>query len=368
MSADDAVLVLNVGSSSVKFRVFGNYPDLPLLADGRITGIGSRPVFKIKGQTSRSLPANLSQKQALKEIVDWLRASDKGWNLVAAGHRIVHGGALFSDPLVLDDDVLSQLEQFVKLAPLHQPHGLVAVRAVAELYPGLPQVGCFDTAFHASIDPLAQSYALPATLRCRGIRRYGFHGLSYEWIAHVLESEDSGVPERVVAAHLGNGASLCAMLRGRSVDTTMGMTALDGLPMGTRSGALDPGAVIYMLRECGLSLDELEDILYNHSGLKGLSGGISDMRKLLASESAEAALAVRYFVYRTAQGIARMAVSIGGIDLLVFTGGIGENAVPVRSGVLERLSFLPDFETRVIAADEERMIALHAIRVIRELR
>lgn len=367
MKRQNAVLVLNVGSSSVKFRVFSKEKDLPLLATGRITGIGSRPLFSIKGHESRQLEAGLTQKQALKKVLDWIVSDDQGWTLVAAGHRIVHGGPHLSGPVLLDEELLSKLDSLVKLAPLHQPYCLAAVRAVADIYPDLPQIGCFDTAFHATHDHLIQSYALPEDLRNSGIRRYGFHGLSYEWIAHILEQEEGGAPKHVVAAHLGNGASLCAMRYGRSVDTTMGMTALEGLPMGTRSGTLDPGAVIYMLRQCGLSLEDVEDILYNQSGLKGLSGGISDMRQLLASESAKAVFAVEYFIHKTAQFVSQMVVSLGGMDLLVFTGGIGENATTVRNGIIEKLSFLPDFETRVITADEERMIAFHTLQLMSDL-
>jgi len=364
MNRTDAVLVLNVGSSSVKFRVFRAVSALPLLADGRVTGIGSHPLFRLNGQDDRTLNSNLTQPQALKEVLDFAQGDRNGWRLVAAGHRIVHGGTSYCNPVRIDRDILTQLDRLTPLAPLHQPHNLAAIRALANLYPELPQIGCFDTAFHTGHDPVTQSYALPKTLRDQGIRRYGFHGLSYEWTAHVLAQDSGGIPERVVAAHLGNGASLCAMRRGDSIDTTMGMTALEGLPMGTRCGALDPGAVIYMQHSCGLSLREVEHMLYNCSGLKGLSGGLSDMKKLLASNTPEAHLAVDYFTFRTAQKIAEMAVSLGGLDMLVFTGGIGENAAPVRDNILKRLSFLPTFSTRVIEADEERMIARHTLSVL----
>lgn len=360
----DAILVLNVGSSSIKFRVFGATEELPLLADGRVTGIGSRPLFSAAGEAMRELPQELSQKQALREVLDWIGANGHDWVLLAAGHRIVHGGTPFSSPVMLDDAVLSRLDAYVRLAPLHQPYGLAAVRAVSELYPGLPQVGCFDTAFHATHDEVTYSFAIPKALRDSGIRRYGFHGLSYEWVAYVLAKDEMGIPERVVAAHLGNGASLCAIRSGRSVDTTMGMTALEGLPMGTRSGALDPGAIFHMERECGMTIEQVEDTLYNLSGLHGLSGGISDMRKLLAAGTPEADFAVAYFVRKTAQFIAQMAVSLGGMDTLVFTGGIGENAAPVRDRIVEALSFMPPFEVRIIEADEERMIARHTLRVL----
>lgn len=364
MTAVRAVVVLNVGSSSVKFRVLGAEEALPVLADGRVSGIGSRPELRVSGQATLALERQMDQAGAIKAVLDYLRDQQQDWKLVAAGHRIVHGGQDYRAPVVLSDQILARLERYTPLAPLHQRHNLDAVRALAKFYPELPQIGCFDTAFHAGHDVVTHSYALPRALRELGIRRYGFHGLSYEWIAQVLAAEPGGGPQRVVAAHLGNGASLCAIRNGFSVDTTMGMTALEGLPMGTRCGALDPGAVIYMLRSCGLALDELERTLHDESGLKGLSGGLSDMSELLASDSPQAALAVDYFVLRTAQKIAEMVVSLGGMDLLVFTGGIGENAAVVRDRIGQRLAFLPEFEMRVIPADEERMIARHTLGLL----
>ena len=361
MTSKRAVVVLNVGSSSVKFRVYRAEAALPLLADGRVTGIGSRPRFQVDDQASEELNADTGQDEAVRLVLDYVDSKDRGWELVAAGHRIVHGGEDFDHPVLVDDEVVERLQRYTPLAPLHQHHNLAAVRALSERCPELPQVGCFDTAFHAGHDPVTRSFALPEHLRNQGIRRYGFHGLSYEWIAQVLSEEPGGVPERVVAAHLGNGASLCAIRRGASVDTTMGMTALDGLPMGTRCGAIDPGAVLFMLRSLGLSLDEVERTLHDESGLKGLSGGISDMSELVASDSADAKLALDYFVLRTAQKIGEMVVSLGGLDALVFTGGIGENVALVRERIVDRLAFLPAFDVRVIAADEERMIARHTL-------
>ncbi len=365
MSPQPAVVVLNVGSSSVKFRVLGAEDALPVLADGRVTGIGSRPQFSLRGEAARTLDDQLDLPAAIGEVLNYLQDRSDDWRLLAAGHRIVHGGEEFRAPVRLDEDILARLDRYTPLAPLHQRYNLEAVRALADRYPELPQVGCFDTAFHADHDAVTASYALPRTLRDQGIRRYGFHGLSYEWIARVLAEDPDAAPGRVVVAHLGNGASLCAMRSGRSVDTTMGMTALEGLPMGTRCGAIDPGAVLFMLRSCGLSLDEVERTLHDESGLKGLSGGTSDMSELVAGNSSEAKLAVDYFVLRTAQKIGEMVVSLGGLDALVFTGGIGENVAPVRERIGERLAFLPDFQVRVIAADEERMIALHTLRALR---
>lgn len=364
MSPQPAVLVLNVGSSSVKFRVFGAHAELPVLVDGRLTGIGSQPQLSVRDEPVQALDPGLDLAAAVRAVLKHLRARESDWRLLAAGHRIVHGGEAFRAPVLLSAAILDQLETYVPLAPLHQRHNLDAVRALARDYPELPQIGCFDTAFHAGHDAVTASYALPKALRDQGIRRYGFHGLSYEWIARLLSAEPGGMPARVVAAHLGSGASLCAMRAGQSVDTTMGMTALEGLPMGTRCGAIDPGAVLFMLRSCGLSVDQAERLLHDESGLKGLSGGLSDMSGLLASERPEAKLAVDYFVLRTAQKIGEMVVSLGGLDLLVFTGGIGENAAPVRERIVERLGFLPDFGVRMIHADEERMIGLHTLNLL----
>ena len=364
MTSKPAVVVLNVGSSSVKFRVLSAEDALPVLADGRVTGIGSQPSLHLRGEQSQALETGLDLGGAIQAVLDFLRSQERDWTLLAAGHRIVHGGKEFRVPVLLGADILERLELYVPLAPLHQRHNLDAVRALARCYPELPQVGCFDTAFHADHDPVTASYALPQALRDRGIRRYGFHGLSYEWIAQLLTGEPGGAPERVVVAHLGNGASLCAMRSGKSVDTTMGMTALEGLPMGTRCGAIDPGAVLYLLRSCDMSPDEVQRVLHDESGLKGLSGGISDMSALVASDRPEAKLAVDYFVLRTAQKIGEMVVSLGGLDALVFTGGIGENVGLVRERIVERLAFLPAFDVRIIPADEERMIGLHMLRLL----
>ena len=363
MNETAAVLVLNVGSSSVKFRVLAADETLSVLTDGRVTGIGSRPRLTFDGQPGQRLEDGLDLAGAIEQVLAKLR-QQPGWRLVAAGHRIVHGGEEFRRPVLLDAELLDRLERYVPLAPLHQRHNLNAVRALAESFPALPQVGCFDTAFHADHDLVTASYALPKALREHGIRRYGFHGLSYEWIAQVLAAQPGGAPERVIAAHLGNGASLCALRAGQSIDTTMGMTALEGLPMGTRCGAIDPGAVLFMLRSLDLSVSEVQRLLHDESGLKGLSNGISDMAELLASDSEAARLAVDYFILRSAQKIAEMVVSLGGLDTLVFTGGIGENAATIRERIQERLAFLPPFDVQVIPADEERMIAQHTLALL----
>ncbi|WP_348674430.1 acetate/propionate family kinase [uncultured Abyssibacter sp.] len=361
------LLTLNTGSSSVKFRLFGLAAELPLLAGGKIMDIGGHAVFSAATAGGDAAPvplaADADHAGAVDAVLAWLEA--EGFTVAAmsaAIHRIVHGGERHADPVRLDAAVMDELRGLASLAPLHQAHNLAAVDILGERHPDMPQYGCFDTAFHARHDPLHHLYALPADVRERGVVRYGFHGLSYAWIARRLRDDFPHLAEgRVVAAHLGNGASLCAMRGGRSIDTTMGMTALDGLPMGTRSGAIDPGAVLYMQRELGYSLDAVEDLLYNRSGLKGLSGISNDVKTLFDSNAPDAAFALRYFALRTAQHIGYMAVSIGGMDGLIFTGGIGENAASVRAEILDHLAFLPPFEHHVIAANEERGMALEIV-------
>ncbi len=357
------LLVLNTGSSSVKFRLFELTENLPLIAGGKVTEIGGKCAFKASkegsAETKQTLPPDTTHQDALSVILSWLDENGIGArNLSAVAHRIVHGGERYADPVRLDTEVMRYLQTLNALAPLHQPHNLAGVDIIAAKMPGLVQYGCFDTAFHAGHDELFYSFALPEEIRSQGVRRYGFHGLSYDWIAQSIKGDFPHLlNSRIVVAHLGNGASLCAMKDGKSVDTTMGMTALDGLPMGTRCGALDAGVVIYMLRELGLGVDEAERILYEESGLKGLSGLTNDVKTLSESDDPHAAFALDYFVLKTAQHIAAMAVSIGGLDVLVFTGGIGENAPDIREKISSRLSFLSGFETIVIPANEERSMA-----------
>ncbi len=359
----DTLLTVNAGSSSVKASLFARGSGLPLLAECHIKNIGESPVFTLScdnAEHEQALPPASTHEDALAHILRWIAAQGKGWTLTAAAHRVVHGGQDFTEPVLVTPDVLQRLQAFVPLAPLHQPHNLAAIEILSRLKPDLPQIAAFDTAFHAHQDGLHKCFALPEHLRRQGIRRYGFHGLSYEWIARVLKKDHPALARgKVVAAHLGNGASLCAMHNSQSIDTTMGMTALDGLPMGTRCGALDPGAVLYMIRALGMAPEDVEDALYNDSGLKGLSGATNDVKKLLASPDPHAAFALDFLALKTAQFAAAMAVSLGGIDALVFTGGIGENAAPVRESVLKRLRFLGPFETLVIPADEDRMLASH---------
>jgi acetate kinase len=362
------LLVLNVGSSSIKFQVF-EHQTLQVLMSGKVTGIGTEPRLRARvagspGPVDTPLPA-ADHDTAMAAVIDLMDRHDDGWQLKAVAHRVVHGGTALRAPVVVTPQIMAALAALAPLAPLHQPHNLAGIAASARLAGHAPDIACFDTAFHAQIDPLFQSFAIPRALHAQGVRRYGFHGLSYEWLALELARQRPDLqPARVVAAHLGNGASLCALRAGQSVDTTMGMTALDGLPMGTRSGAIDAGAVTYLQRELGMGAAQVEHLLYDDSGLKGLSGVSSDMQALLASTDPQAAFAVDYFTLKVAQYVAQMAVSLGGLDALVFTGGIGENAEPVRQAVRARLAHLPGFETLVIPANEEKMMALHAQRLL----
>ncbi len=359
--------MLNAGSSSIKFRLYALGGALPFLLGGKVTDIGGAPVFQVhEEEHSRDdihpLPVGTTHADALEHILEWLEARRDRWQLAAAAHRVVHGGTRYTRATRLDDAALAYLDTLCPLAPLHQPHNLAAVHALWSNHPDLPQFACFDTAFHAQHDPLFSCFALPQSLREQGIRRYGFHGLSYQWIAHCLARDYPTLAQgKVVVAHLGNGSSLCALQAGASIDTTMGMSTLDGLPMGTRCGALDAGAVLYMAQALQLTPARISDILYEESGLKGLSGISNDVKTLLADGGADAQFALDYYALRTAQHIASMAVSLGGMDALVFTGGIGEHAKPVRAAILARLAFLPAFPSLVIAANEERAMAQEVI-------
>jgi acetate kinase len=316
-------------------------------------------------------------------ILGWLREHADGVSLIAAGHRVVHGGLAYDRPVRIDNAVLESLQSLVPLAPLHQPHNIAAVRAVAEIEGRLPQVACFDTAFHRTQARVAQTFAIPRALTEQGVRRYGFHGLSYEYIARRLPDVVPGA-RRVVVAHLGSGASMCAIADGRSVESTMGFTAVDGLPMGTRTGALDPGVVLYLLQELGYDAGRIERLLYKESGLLGVSGISNDMRDLLASSEPAARDAVELFVYHICKHLGGLAAALGGIDTLVFTAGIGENAAPVREAVCRNAAWLglrldpaanerngPCISTAdsavsawVIPTNEELMIAIHTLALL----
>ena len=346
---DCAVLMLNAGSSSLKFEVFDLAPNgLRCFLRGQIDGIGHQAHFKVKDGAGLALhdasfsgDAITSQHAALAWLLAWLHAHMAGKQLVAVGHRVVHGGTQFTQPVRVDASVLQQLEALVPLAPLHQPHNLAPIRSLLAERPELPQVACFDTAFHHGQPPEAQMFALPWRFYEDGVRRYGFHGLSYEYMARTAKTQvPSLAAGRTVVAHLGNGVSLCAMVDGKSVATTMGFTALDGCPMGTRCGSLDAGVVIHLARAYGMSIDAIESMLYLESGLLGLSGVSSDMQDLLDSSAPGARRAVDYFVYQLAREVASMAAAMGGMDALVFTAGIGENSAPIRQAVCERLAWM----------------------------
>ncbi|MBK7673441.1 MAG: acetate/propionate family kinase [Candidatus Accumulibacter sp.] len=347
---EKVILVLNAGSSSLKFSVFAlpAAGELRAVAVGQIEGLGTAPRLKVKDGAGERIAEEqwdksevASHAQALQRIAGLLRSRFQGSVLTGVGHRVVHGGPDYSAPLLLTAEAMTRLETFVPLAPLHQPHNLAAIRAVQEAQPELPQVACFDTAFHQTQETVAQFYGLPYEYFERGIRRYGFHGLSYEYIAATLPRVAPEIASgRVVVAHLGSGASMCALHGGLSVGSSMGFTALDGLLMGTRPGNMDPGIVLYLLQQEGMSAKQIEDLLYKRSGLLGLSGIGNDMRVLLASDAPRAKLAIDHFVYRISRELGALAAVLGGLDALVFTAGIGENSARIRQLVCEKARWL----------------------------
>lgn len=359
------LLIINAGSSSIKFMLFGLTPDLPYMGKGKVVEIGGPSMFDAvradgSHNVEKALPVGTTtHEKALDVILEWIEQSkQEGEEISAVAHRVLHGSTRYSAPIRLDKDNIAFLDSLCPLGPLHQPHNLSCIKLMAQKNGDMPQFGCFDTAFHTTQDPLQSTFPLPKKYRDLGMMRYGFHGLSYDWISQQLQKDHPHLyAGRVVVAHLGNGASLCAMKGGKSMGTTMGMTAVDGLPMGTRTGSFDAGAVFYMQRSLGMSIDDVEKVLYKESGLKGLSGITSDCRVLSSSDDPNAKFALEYFAMKVAQNIASMAVAIGGLDGLVFCGGIGENAPNVRAMVLERLAFLPKFETHVIPTNEERGMA-----------
>ncbi len=381
------LLTLNAGSSSIKFALFEPRPQgLDRLAVGQVEGLGERAHFcavTTAGERHEQwLDGSVADHaHALQGVLDWLRLNFPNRAVAAVSHRVVHGGAEHVEPVVIDDHSRAQLETLVPLAPLHQPHNLAGIDAARAAFPDALQVACFDTSFHRSHPFVADTFALPRQYYEQGIRRYGFHGLSYEFIARQLKSRHPGLlAGRVIVAHLGNGASMCAMRGGRSVASTMGFTALDGLPMGTRCGQIDPGVLLYLVSERGMNVQSLTDLLYRNSGLKGMSGLSNDMRVLLASDLPSAREAVDYFVEQCRRELGGLAASLGGLDALVLTGGIGEHAAEVRSRLLRGMGWLGiDFDESanqagaeeislpcsavrvlVLATDEERMLAEHA--------
>ncbi|MDX9884256.1 acetate/propionate family kinase [Thauera sp.] len=339
-----AVLVLNAGSSSLKFALYavnGDVAEAPAVS-GQVEGIGATPEVTLKTADGQRLTEPVvtsggqgeQHRDALNHVFALLNRHNPALDIVAAGHRIVHGGEHYSAPTRLDEAVLRTLDTFVPLAPLHQPHNLRAVRAVAMLMPNVPQVGCFDTAFHRTQPAVAQAFGLPRKYTAEGVKRYGFHGLSYDYVARQLpELIGERAKGAVVIAHLGNGASMCALRDGKSVASTMGFTAVEGLMMGTRTGSLDPGVMLYLMEQKGMDAKALTNLLYKESGLLGVSGISQDMRTLLASSAPEAKEAVDLFCYRIARELGSLAAAAGGLDALVFTGGIGEHAAAVREKV-----------------------------------
>jgi acetate kinase len=390
----ETILVVNAGSSSIKFQLFsvGAGDQLQRRLRGQIEGIGVHPRLVAKGLGGETLidktwpGADAADvPAALGKVVEFLRA-EIGTLPTAVGHRVVHGGPDYSEPILIDDVLLERLQAFAPLAPLHQPNNLGPIRTLRQRQPQLPQIACFDTAFHRGHPEIADRYALPERFYQEGVRRYGFHGLSYEYVASQLPKVAPEIAQgRVVVAHLGSGASMCAMHAGKSVESTMGFTALDGLPMGTRPGQLDAGIVLYLLTEKGMIAHEIEHLFYHDCGLKGLSGVSNDVRDLLASSDPRAKLALDYFVYRIALFAGMLGAAMEGIDAFVFTAGVGENAPAIRNAVALRLSWLglkldPEANAKgagristegsrvgcyVIPTDEELMIARHTLRVLR---
>jgi len=392
VTAMDTILVVNAGSSSVKFQVFAVDGDgrLRRQIKGQMDGIGSRPRLRATDAAGAKLAERAYPIEsvgdvpaALQVAADWLR-DERQVTPLAVGHRVVHGGPEYDRPVLIDHGVVSRLERYAALAPLHQPHNLAPIRTLLANFPSLPQVACFDTAFHRDHGDLADFYAIPRRLHEEGVRRYGFHGLSYEYIAKTLPKVAPEIAAgRVIVAHLGSGASMCAIHGGRSVESTMGFTAVDGLPMGTRPGQIDPGVILYLTLVRGMSPAEVQDFLYRDCGLKGLSGISNDMRELQTSTDPNAAFAVEYFVYRAALNTGMLAAALQGVDALVFTAGIGENSDSIRARIAARLGWLnialdPAENSRhalrisrpdttpvyVVPTDEELMIAQHTLSLL----
>ncbi len=364
----DALLTLNAGSSSIKFALFRRAAPVPQQPElvGQIDGIGAaRTHLKAQDGSGRvlddadlALAGDQPHRAALVQLVRWLQEHEAGWRIAGVGHRVVHGAQDYSQPIRLDDAHIARLREFIPLAPLHQPHNLAGIEALRAALPDVPHVACFDTAFHRTQPAIAQLFALPRRITAQGVRRYGFHGLSYEYIADALPRHLGAerADGRVIVAHLGNGASMCGMVGRRSQATTMGFTALEGLMMGTRTGALDPGVLLYLMDYDGMDAKALTRLLYKESGLLGVSGISQDMRELLASDRPEAKEAVDLFCYRIVREIGSLAAALGGLDALVFTGGIGEHAAPVRAQACRQLGWLGlELDAAANAADATRI-------------
>ena len=384
-----AILTINAGSSSIKFALFPLAKPISPEAEfsGQIDGIGTSATKMVAKDRSgariadQAIPGEqVSHDQAFDALLKWFQATQTGWQIIAVGHRVVHGGDRYSQPTVIDATVLAHLTSFIPLAPLHEPHNVAGIRALQALMPDVPQVACFDTAFHRSQPDVAQVFGLPRALTAEGIKRYGFHGLSYEFIARALPEHSHRANGRVVVAHLGNGASMAAMVNRKCVATTLGFSTIDGLLMGTRCGNLDPGVVLHLMETKGYSVKDMTRILYKESGLLGVSGISQDMRTLLASEAPEAREAVELFCYRIVRELGSLIAAASGIDALVFTGGIGEHAAEVRRRVCLQLGWLglqldaeanarhanvisasqSQVDVLVIPTNEEWMMAHHA--------
>jgi acetate kinase len=348
-AVDEFALVLNSGSSSLKFALFriAAGGDWPVAARGNVEGIGTSPSMSARDEAGNAMPTpQLSDgvrdaDAALEHVFAWLRTHFGGGRILGVGHRVVHGGPRYAAPVIVTPAVLAELRRLVPYAPLHQPYNLAGIEAVAKRRPDVEQVACFDTGFHRSLPPVAKLVPLPGDVRQGGVERYGFHGLSYEYIASVLPQVAPEIAhKRVIVAHLGNGTSLCALHAGKSVETSMGFTALDGLCMGTRPGAVDPGVILYLFQGLGLSVKEVETMLYKKSGLLGISAVSNDMRDLLESSEPTAQLAVDYFVYRATKELGALTAVLGGLDALVFTAGIGENSAVIRRRICEACAWL----------------------------
>lgn len=384
----NSILVANTGSSSVKLQIFGVDADgtLKRQIKGQMDGIGSRPRLRVNSAEGVVLVERTYENTAVPDVAAaittagaWL-SDELKIDPIAIGHRVVHGGPDYDQPVRVDQNVLARLEKYISLAPLHQPYNLAPIRSILGRFPNLPQIACFDTAFHRGHSALADCYAIPRELHAEGVRRYGFHGLSYEYISSALPRLAPEIADkRVIVAHLGSGASMCALEHGRSVESTLGFTALDGLPMGTRPGQLDPGIVLYLISEKGMSPAKVQDFLYRECGLKGLSGISNDMRELQGNSDPRAVFAVDHFVYRVGLNAGMLAAALQGIDGFVFTAGIGENSPQIRAAIANKLAWLgasldpaANAENKllisrrdsrlpvyVVPTDEELMIARH---------
>jgi acetate kinase len=389
----EAILVINAGSSSIKFSLFVlRGEDLEQDVRGQIEGLFTAPRFVAKDGDGKTVSekswgegVRLGHEGALDHLTQFLRGELRDLTLIGVGHRVVHGGLEYTQPVRIDRTVLAALGKFIPLAPLHQPHNLTPIRLMLERRPDLPQVACFDTSFHRTSPPISQRFAIPAELHDAGVQRYGFHGLSYEYVASVLPKYDGkAAAGKTVVLHLGNGASMCALDGGRSIASTMGFTAVEGLPMGTRCGSIDPGVILYLMDERKMDARAIEKLIYNQSGLLGVSGISSDMRTLLASDDPRAKLAIDLYLYRIRREMGSLAGALGGLDAIVFTAGIGENSAQIRERVIEDAAWLgPLLDQRAnatggpcistagsrvsvwaIRTNEELMIARHTRRLL----